>query len=99
MSSQKLAVKLLEVAGHKIDVADNGQIAFEKYRDARRNNTPYAVILMDVSMPVSLCLQNTRSGADAARETGRWWAREHQYDPVIGGGREVFESSNHRPDW
>lgn len=44
--NQKLACKLLEVAGHKIDVADNGQIAFEKYRDARRANNPYAVILV-----------------------------------------------------
>jgi osomolarity two-component system sensor histidine kinase NIK1 len=30
--NQKLAVKLLEVAGHKIEVADNGEIAIEKYK-------------------------------------------------------------------
>jgi osomolarity two-component system sensor histidine kinase NIK1 len=30
--NQKLAVKLLEVAGHKIEVADNGQIAIEMYK-------------------------------------------------------------------
>lgn len=30
--NQKLAVKLLEVAGHKIEVADNGEIALEKYK-------------------------------------------------------------------
>jgi osomolarity two-component system sensor histidine kinase NIK1 len=30
--NQKLAVKLLEVAGHNIEVADNGQIALEMYR-------------------------------------------------------------------
>lgn len=30
--NQKLAVKLLEVAGHIMEVADNGQIAIEKYK-------------------------------------------------------------------
>ena len=30
--NQKLAVKLLEVAGHKMEVADNGEIAIEKYK-------------------------------------------------------------------
>ena len=30
--NQKLAVKLLEVAGHKMEVADNGEIAVEKYK-------------------------------------------------------------------
>lgn len=50
--NQKLAVKLLEGGGHHVDVADNGQIAFEKYRDAMLAGKHYAVILMDVSMPV-----------------------------------------------
>ena len=30
--NQALAVKLLEVAGHRIEVADNGEIALEKYK-------------------------------------------------------------------
>ena len=30
--NQKLAVKLLEVAGHKVEVADNGEIAIDKYK-------------------------------------------------------------------
>ena len=50
--NQKLAVKLLEVAGHKIEVADNGEIALEKYRRRQLARTPFDVILMDVSMPV-----------------------------------------------
>jgi osomolarity two-component system sensor histidine kinase NIK1 len=33
--NQKLAVKLLEVAGHKIEVADNGEIAVNKYKCVR----------------------------------------------------------------
>ncbi|ORY32324.1 CnNIK1 [Naematelia encephala] len=50
--NQKLAVKLLEVAGHKMEVADNGQIAIEKYKRKQLDGTPFDVILMDVSMPV-----------------------------------------------
>ena len=50
--NQKLAVKLLEVAGHKIEVADNGEIAIQKYKQRLENGNPFDVILMDVSMPV-----------------------------------------------
>ncbi len=32
MVNQRLAVKLLEVVGHKIEVADNGQMAIDKYK-------------------------------------------------------------------
>jgi len=49
--NQKLAVKLLEVAGHKIEVADNGEIAYEKYRGRLGAKNPYDVIL------VSSCLK------------------------------------------
>jgi osomolarity two-component system sensor histidine kinase NIK1 len=57
--NQKLAVKLLEGGGHRVDVADNGQVAFEKYRDAMKEKRPFAVILMDVSMPVVGGLEST----------------------------------------
>jgi osomolarity two-component system sensor histidine kinase NIK1 len=50
--NQKLAVKLLEVAGHKIEVADNGEIAIDKYKRRQAERKPFDVILMDVSMPV-----------------------------------------------
>ena len=44
--NQKLAVKLLEVAGHKIEVADNGEIALEKYKRRQVARDPYDVILV-----------------------------------------------------
>lgn len=50
--NQRLAVKLLETAGHKIDVADNGEIAIDMYTRRQVDKQPYDVILMDVSMPV-----------------------------------------------
>lgn len=46
--NQKLAVKLLEVAGHKIEVADNGEIAFEKYKRRQLAGTPFDVILVSL---------------------------------------------------
>ncbi|WWD17868.1 hypothetical protein CI109_102312 [Kwoniella shandongensis] len=57
--NQKLAVKLLEVAGHKIEVADNGEIALEKYKRRQLARTPFDVILMDVSMPVMGGMEST----------------------------------------
>jgi osomolarity two-component system sensor histidine kinase NIK1 len=66
---------LLEVAGHKIEVADNGEIAFEKYRRRQLARTAYDVVLvsysadgflnrraddqMDVSMPVMGGMEST----------------------------------------
>ena len=47
--NQKLAVKLLEVAGHKIEVADNGEIAIEKYKRRQLARTPFDVILVSCS--------------------------------------------------
>jgi osomolarity two-component system sensor histidine kinase NIK1 len=44
--NQKLAVKLLEVAGHKMEVADNGEIAIEKYKRRQLAGTPFDVILV-----------------------------------------------------
>lgn len=44
--NQKLAVKLLEVAGHKIEVADNGEIALEKFKRRQSARNPYDVILV-----------------------------------------------------
>ncbi|CDK26495.1 unnamed protein product [Kuraishia capsulata CBS 1993] len=45
--NQKLAVKILENHGHKVDVVENGLLAFE----ATKKKT-YDVILMDVQMPI-----------------------------------------------
>jgi osomolarity two-component system sensor histidine kinase NIK1 len=44
--NQKLAVKLLEVAGHKIEVADNGEIAVDKYKRRLLERKAFDVILV-----------------------------------------------------
>jgi osomolarity two-component system sensor histidine kinase NIK1 len=48
--NQKLAVKLLEVAGHKIEVADNGEIAVDKYKRRLMERKPFDVILVSSGM-------------------------------------------------
>lgn len=45
--NQKLALELLKKWGHITDLADNGLIAVEKYK-----NQSYDIILMDMQMPV-----------------------------------------------
>jgi PAS domain S-box-containing protein len=52
--NQTLAVRLLEKAGHKVELAENGSIAVEKYGAAI-----YDVILMDIQMPVMDGLEAT----------------------------------------
>ena len=48
--NQELAVAILENAGFSVDVADNGQIAFEMLKKSEPGY--YQAILMDIQMPV-----------------------------------------------
>lgn len=48
--NQELAVELLENAGFSVDVADNGQVAFDLL--AKSEPGYYQAVLMDVQMPV-----------------------------------------------
>ncbi len=50
--NQRLIVFLLEKAGAKVVVADNGRIAYDLALTARDEGTPFDVILMDMQMPV-----------------------------------------------
>ncbi|MFC2130600.1 response regulator [Bacteroidota bacterium] len=49
--NQQVAAEFLELSGFNVDVADNGQIAFEK---VKKSGTPskYNIVLMDLQMPV-----------------------------------------------
>lgn len=44
--NQKLVLALLQKWGHQVEIAENGLIAIEKYRDGQ-----YDIILMDMQMP------------------------------------------------
>lgn len=50
--TQEFVRFFLSKAGLKVDVADNGQIAWEKVKAATAEDDPYGLIIMDMQMPV-----------------------------------------------
>ena len=70
--NQRLIRRILERAGAKVQVVENGRIALERALSARESNEPFDVILMDMQMPVL-------DGWDATRAL-----RHARYDlPII----------------
>jgi len=53
--NQKFAMTSLQRAGHKVEVAENGRIAVEKFK-----TRPYDLILMDIAMPIMDGIEATR---------------------------------------
>ncbi|EPQ52996.1 hypothetical protein GLOTRDRAFT_45993 [Gloeophyllum trabeum ATCC 11539] len=49
--NQKLAVKILEKYGHTVEIAENGSLAVDAFKERVQQNRPFDIILMDVSMP------------------------------------------------
>jgi CheY-like chemotaxis protein/HPt (histidine-containing phosphotransfer) domain-containing protein len=80
--NQKLAVTLLERWGHRVDVAENGQVALDMYGQQK-----FDVILMDMMMPVMDGLEATR--CIRASETG------HR-TPIIAMTANAMESDRQR---
>ena len=53
--NQKFCATTLSRAGHHVEVAENGKIAFEKFRE-----THYDLIIMDIAMPIMDGIEATR---------------------------------------
>ncbi len=64
--NQKVAAKMLGRLGCSVDLAENGAIALERYDSGR-----YALVLMDLSMPVMDGLEATRLIRQRELSTGR----------------------------
>jgi CheY-like chemotaxis protein len=58
--NQRLISLVLQKAGTKVDLAENGKIALDLALEARRNNEPFDLILMDMQMPVMDGYEATR---------------------------------------
>lgn len=80
--NMEIAKTLLEIHGFAVDVAENGQIAVDKYLAS--TNGEYLAVLMDIRMPVMNGLEATR----AIRGSGRPDAKQI---PVIAMSANAFE--------
>lgn len=79
--NQELAVALLESAGFLVDVADNGQIAFDMLSKSEPGY--YQAILMDVQMPVM-------DGYEATKRIRKLENRELASIPIIAMTANAF---------
>ena len=50
--NQRLFCMLLEQAGSKVTIADNGKQAVDRVEDAQRGSEPFDIVLMDMQMPI-----------------------------------------------
>jgi len=64
--NQKFAMTSLERAGHHVELAENGKIAVEKFK-----NATYDLILMDIAMPIMDGIEATRVIRDLEKENRR----------------------------
>ncbi|KAF8523467.1 putative nik-1 protein (Os-1p protein) [Hysterangium stoloniferum] len=49
--NQKLAVQILNKYGHQVEIAENGALAVDAFKQRIAEGHPFDIILMDVSMP------------------------------------------------
>ncbi|SMX44745.1 ATP-binding protein [Maliponia aquimaris] len=79
-TNQEVVRKMLERRGARVEVADNGQMALDRYDPER-----FDIVLMDISMPVMSGLDATRTLRARERQGG--WVRR----PIVALTGNAFE--------
>ncbi len=82
--NQTLATRLLQKFGHSVDVAENGRIAVEKWKQGN-----YDLILMDVDMP-------EMNGYEATTMIRTLEYDRNQHIPIIGLTAHVIQGSREK---
>ncbi len=82
--NQKVAAKMLDKLGCSVDLAENGAVALERYDSGR-----YALVLMDLSMPVM-------DGLEATRLIRLREARTGQRVPIVALTANAMEGDRER---
>lgn len=100
--NQKVVIATLEKAGHKVDLAENGKIAVEKFE-----TNFYDLILMDIQMPIMDGISATKNIRDFEKEKGRnrikiiavtAFAMESDKEQCLNAGMDDFLSKPFKPN-
>jgi signal transduction histidine kinase/ActR/RegA family two-component response regulator len=81
---------MLERDGHRVELADGGQSGLDAFHAARKNKTPFDVVITDLGMPHV-----------GGHEVVRHIKRDSPNTPVIvmtGWGSRIGSDAGHRPD-
>ncbi len=81
--NQKVAVAMLQKAGHSVDVVENGLQALKKIQEK-----PYSLVLMDVQMP-------EMDGFEATRRIRKWEADKRR-TPIIAMTAHTMKGDRER---
>ncbi|MCF8307636.1 MAG: response regulator [Bacteroidales bacterium] len=100
--NQKFASAALQKAGHKLDIAENGKIAYQKYKQ-----NDYDLILMDIELPLTDGIQVTKSIRKDEEKDQRGYtpiiaitayAIEHDRVKCLNAGMDEYLTKPFRPE-
>lgn len=100
--NQKFASAALQKAGHKLDIAENGKIAYQKYKQ-----NGYDLILMDIELPLTDGIQVTKSiRRDEEKDQREYtpiiaitaYAIEHDRVKCLNAGMDEYLTKPFRPE-
>lgn len=86
-TNAEIAKEILEMMGAEVDIAENGQVAVEKFMKGGQNR--YHAILMDIQMPVM-------DGHAAAKRIRSLFGQEARTIPIIALSANAFVEDKNR---